>query len=60
MISIVSAPALMVVGVAFSVGAYYLMIFFGRPQRLENLMMALTSFFVSIYAVFCVGLYNAN
>jgi PAS domain S-box-containing protein len=60
MISIVSAPALMVVGVAFSVGVYYLMIFFGRPQRLENLMMALTSFFVSIYAVFCVGLYNAN
>ncbi|MCD4671204.1 MAG: PAS domain S-box protein [Anaerolineaceae bacterium] len=60
MISIISAPALVVAGVAFFIGIYYLLIFFGRMQRRENLMMALTSFSVCVYAVFCVGLYNAD
>ena len=60
MISIVSAPALVVAGAAFFLGFYFLLLFFGRMSRLENLMMALTSFSVSVYAAFCVGLYNAQ
>lgn len=60
MIKIISAPSLMVMGLALFVGIYYLTIFFGQVQRRENLMMALTSISVSVYALFGVGLYNAT
>jgi len=60
MISVVSAPALIVSGIAFFLGLYFLLIYFGRISRPENLMMALTSLSVSVYAAFCVGLYNAT
>ncbi len=60
MISVISAPALVAAGVAFFLSVNFLLIFFGRTSRSENLMMALMAFCVSLYAFFCVGLYNAR
>jgi len=54
-----SVPAMVMAGITFYAGLYYLLIYFRRRENRINLTFALTCLAVSLYDVSSAGLYNA-
>jgi len=57
---IVAYPALVMSSITFFVGGYHLSVFLKRRKPLEHLPFALLCFSVTMYDVFCIGLYNSR
>jgi PAS domain S-box-containing protein len=55
-----SVPPLLLAAVTFYVGAYNLLIYIRRPRNRENLTLAASCFFFSLYDLFCSMLYNVS
>lgn len=55
----VAIPAVVMAGVAFYVGLYHLLIFWGRRQERAHLSFALTCLAVALYDISSAGIYNA-
>ncbi len=57
---LLSMPATAMAGIAFYMGFYHLLVFIRRRTLRNSLMLALLSFSIGMYCVFCAGLYSAN
>ncbi|MDD5306376.1 MAG: ATP-binding protein [Deltaproteobacteria bacterium] len=55
-----SIPAVVMAGITFFVGAYFLLLYFRRGTRREDLAFALTCLSVGCYDTFCALLYSAG
>ena len=56
---VLSVPCVVMASINFYVAAYYLFLYFKRPQTREHLPFALLCLSVGLYDIFCVGLYNS-
>jgi len=58
--NVLSIPPIVMASITFYAGLYQLLIYFRRRQHREDLTFALTCLTISLYDVFCAGLYNAT
>jgi len=55
-----SIPVLLMFGISVYAGISHLMMFLNLRENRENLSFSLTCFFIALYDLTCIGLYNAD
>ena len=58
--NLISLLVAMIAAVCFYVGLYYLWMYLRMRDRKEKMAFALICFAITMYDIFCVGLYNAE